>query len=81
MSKLSESQKEEVKEMIAFKMVLNVEKVLDSSKMQDIGADSLDVVDIVMGLESKFDISIPDEDHDDITDVASLYEIVERYIY
>lgn len=46
---------------------------LDTSLVDDLGADSLDVVDLVMTLEDEFDMEIPDED---ITDVRTVGDIV-----
>jgi len=81
MSKLSESQKTEIKEMIAHKLDIAIEKISDDSKLGDhLGADSLDEVDLVMGLERMFDINVPDDDYEYQMDVNKLYEIVERYI-
>jgi acyl carrier protein len=81
MSKLSESQKHEIKEMIAEKLGIDSQKILDDSKLQDgLGADSLDEVDIVMELERMFDISIPDDDYEYGMDIHKVYEIVECYI-
>ena len=42
----------------------------DASFVDDLGADSLDVVDLIMGLEQEFDIEIPDEDAEQITTVG-----------
>lgn len=80
MSKLSESQKVEIKDLLSDKSGLNVEKVFDDSKLEDdLDLDSLDLVEIVMDLEKTFDISIPDEDYNQGMVVSDLYEIVERY--
>lgn len=80
MSKLSESQKVEIKNLLSDKSGLNVEKVFDDSKLEDdLDLDSLDLVEIVMELEKMFDITIPDEDYHQGMVVADLYEIVERY--
>ncbi len=43
---------------------------LDASFVDDLGADSLDVVDLIMGLEQEFDIEIPDEDAEQISTVG-----------
>ena len=42
----------------------------DASFTNDLGADSLDVVEMVMAFENEFDIEIPDEDQDKITNVG-----------
>lgn len=81
MGKLSESQKLEVKEMISEKLCVDLELVLDDSRIQDdLNGDSLDEVDIMMSLESMFDISVPDEDYESKQTVSGYFEIVERYI-
>ena len=46
---------------------------LDTSLVDDLGADSLDVVDLVMTLEDEFDMEIPDED---ITEVRTVGDLV-----
>ena len=48
----------------------------DSSIADDLGADSLDVVELVMQLEDEFDIEVPDEDAEAIRTVGD----VERYV-
>lgn len=81
MGKLSESQREEIREMIVEKLGCDIEEVKDDSKLGwNLGADSLDEVDLMMGLEMMFDINIPDNDYEREMDVNKLYEIVERYI-
>ena len=44
----------------------------------DLSADSLDVVELVMGLEEEFDIEIPDEDAEKITTVAEAVNYIEE---
>lgn len=43
---------------------------MDASFADDLGADSLDVVDLIMGIEQEFDIEIPDEDAEKISTVG-----------
>lgn len=81
MGKLSESQKMEIKEMISDRLCVDLELVLDDSVfVNDLGADSLDEVDLIMQVESMFDISIPDEVAEDVKKVTQLFDVVERYI-
>ena len=47
-----------------------------ASFVDDLGADSLDVVELVMGLEEEFDIEIPDEDAEKITTVQQAIEYI-----
>ena len=80
MSKLSESQKQDINEMIAEKLGMDVEKIGNESKLEDdLGVDSLDIVALVMALEIMYDISIPDDDYDNKMTVQGLYEVVELY--
>jgi acyl carrier protein len=48
-----------------------------SSFVDDLKADSLDVVELVMALEDEFDIKIPDEDYDKIGAVGDVIEYIE----
>ena len=48
----------------------------DASILDDLGADSLDVVELVMALEDEFDIEVPDEDVENIRTIGD----VERYV-
>lgn len=53
------------------------EVTLDSSFVDDLGADSLDTVELVLALEEEFDISIPDEEAEKITTVRQAIEKIE----
>ena len=54
------------------------EVTLEASIVDDLGADSLDVVEIVMGLEEEFDVEIPDEDAEKITTVQQVVSYVDE---
>ena len=61
---------EKVKEIIAKQLGVDIEKVnLESSFVEDLGADSLDTVELVMAFEEAFNIEIPDEDAEKILKV------------
>jgi acyl carrier protein len=52
---------------------LNVEEEQikpDASFIEDLGADSLDIVELIMGIEEEFDVEIPDEDAEKLTNVG-----------
>ena len=54
---------EKVKSIIVEQLGVDPEKVkLESKFIEDLGADSLDIVELVMAMEEEFDIEIPDED-------------------
>ena len=50
-----------------------------ASFVDDLGADSLDVVELVMGLEEEFDIEIPDEDAEKITTVQQAVDYIKAH--
>ena len=43
---------------------------MDASFVEDLGADSLDIVELIMGLETEFDLEIPDEEAENISTVG-----------
>lgn len=53
------------------------EASMDASWVDDLGADSLDGVMIVMALEEEFDIDIPDEDAEELTTVGAVVDYLE----
>ena len=52
----------------------------DSSFIEDLGADSLDIVELVMALEEEFSIEIPDEEAEKITTIQGVYNYIENYL-
>ena len=69
---------ERLKVLIIEKFSVQEGDILISSKFSDFDADSLDIVDLVMGIESDFDIHIPDELVEKITSVEeAIYYIQE----
>ncbi len=72
---------EKLKKVIA--EVLNVdpeEITMESTFMDDLGADSLDVFQIVMGIEEEFDIEIPAEEAENITTVEEAVELIKNAV-
>lgn len=53
---------------------------LDSSFVDDLGADSLDTVELVLALEEEFEVNIPDEEAEKITTVAQAIEKIESHL-
>ena len=53
---------------------------LNASFVDDLGADSLDVVDLIMGIEEEFDIEIADEDAETISTVADAVNYIKERI-
>lgn len=52
--------------------------VLEASFVDDLGADSLDQVELIMAMEEEFDLSIPDEDAETITTVKDAIEYIKK---
>ena len=50
----------------------------EASFVEDLGADSLDIVELIMGIEEEFDIEIPDEDAEKILTVADAINYIEN---
>jgi acyl carrier protein len=70
---------DEVKEVVVEQLNVSPDEVKEDSKfVEDLGADSLDVVELVMALEEKFDIEIPDEEAEKIATVADAVKFIEE---
>lgn len=66
-----------IKAAVAEQLGLNVAEISnEASFMDDLGADSLDLVELVMEFENQFGITIPDEDSASLTTVAKAIEYV-----
>lgn len=70
---------QKVKSIIAEQLGVKVEEVTDSASfVDDLGADSLDTVELVMALEEEFGIEIPDEDAEKMTNVGEAIRYLEE---
>ena len=70
---------EKVKEIIAKQLGVNVAEVTpEASFVEDLGADSLDTVELVMAFEETFNVEIPDEDAEKITKVKDAIEYIKN---
>lgn len=73
------SVEDRVKECIVKQLGVNEEEVsLEASVIDDLGADSLDIVELLMALEEEFEITIPDEDSESITTVKEIVDYVKE---
>ncbi|MEE1393201.1 MAG: acyl carrier protein [Negativibacillus sp.] len=69
---------EQIKKILCDQLDLDEEQVTeDSEVIDDLGADSLDIVDLVMTLEEEFDTEIPDEDIENLRTVGDIVKYVE----
>ena len=72
-----EAIEEKIKEIIAEKLDISLEQVTDEAKViDDLGADSLDVVELIMTLEDEFGIEISDEDAEELVTVRSAIDFM-----
>ncbi len=68
-----------VKDIIAEELGVEKDKLTaEASFMEDLGADSLDTVELVMAFEEEFDIEIPDEDAEKILTVGRAMEYIKE---
>lgn len=71
---------DKVKEVIVEQLgVKESEVVLGASFVDDLGADSLDLVELVMALEEEFGVEIPDEDAEQLTTVGEVVDYIKRH--
>ncbi len=71
---------ETIIELIADSLDIDQEKVtIDASFQDDLGADSLDTVELVMAFEEEFDIEIPDEEAEKIRTVKDAVDYVNKH--
>ncbi len=69
---------DDIKEVVVEQLSVDAAEVKEDSKfVEDLGADSLDVVELVMALEEKFDIEIPDEEAEKIQTVKDVIDYIE----
>jgi acyl carrier protein len=70
---------EKVKEIIAKQLGVNAAEITpESSFVEDLGADSLDTVELVMAFEEAFNVEIPDEDAEKIQKVKDAVEYIKN---
>ena len=73
------SVEEKVKKIIAEKLSVDLAEVVpEASFVDDLGADSLDLVELIMSMEEEFDTDISDEDAEQITTVKDAIDYVSK---
>ena len=71
---------DKVKEILVDQLDVEEEKVtMEASIVDDLGADSLDLVDMVMSLEEEFDVEIPDDQVENIKTVGDIVKYIEEH--
>ncbi len=67
-----------LKKIVSEQLDVDIEKItMDSSITEDLGADSLDTVDLIMSIEEQFDIEIPDEAVENIKTIGDIVNYIE----
>ncbi len=75
----ADSVEEKVKNIISKQMGVDIEKISpESSFVNDLGADSLDTVELVMEFEDAFELNIPDEDAEKIQTVGNAIDYINK---
>lgn len=70
-----------VKEIISEQLMVDIEDLTeDASYVEDLGADSLDTVEMIMEFEDEFGVEIPDEDAEELTTVSESLEYMEDLV-
>lgn len=71
---------EKVKAIVADKLGVDASTIVEDSKFTtDLGADSLDVVEIVMAVESEFDVTIPDDEASHLVTVGDAVKYIDEH--
>lgn len=71
---------QKVKNIISEQLSIEAEDItMESSFIDDLGADSLDIVELIMALETEFDLEIPDEDAEKISTVGNVVEYIKAH--
>ena len=76
---VAENLEERVKKIIVSQLAVDASEISPQAQfVQDLGADSLDTVELVMALEEEFDIEIPDEDAEKIKTVGEAVSYIKE---
>jgi acyl carrier protein len=68
---------DKVKKIIAEKLSVDLDEVVpEASFVDDLGADSLDLVELIMSMEEEFDIDIPDEQAEKLVTVKDAFDFI-----
>jgi len=70
---------DKVRAIIAEQLGMEADEItMESSFIDDLGADSLDIVELIMALEEEFDMEIPDEDAEKISTVGDVIDYINK---
>ena len=71
---------DKVKTIVADQLSIDEAMIKAETKFEDLNADSLDVVEVIMALETEFDIEIPDEEAEKIKNIGAVVEYIQANI-
>ena len=72
---------QKIKDIIVEQLSVNAEQVTPEAKfIEDLGADSLDIVELVMAMEEVFDVEIPDEEAENIRTVQDAVNYIQEHL-
>lgn len=72
---------EKIKEIIADKLSISEDEItMDSAFLEDLNADSLDIVELIMALEDELDMEIPNEDAENFVTVGDVVKFVKSHV-
>ena len=76
---MAEVGEDKIKEIIAEKLEIDIGQITDEAKfIDDLGADSLDVVELIMTLEDEFEVEITDEEAEKIVTVRDAIDFIKN---
>ena len=67
---------EKIKGIVAEQLGVEEDEIKEETSFDELNADSLDIVELIMALEEEFDLEIPDEDAEKLTTVGTAVEYV-----
>ena len=70
---------EKVKKLIADQLCISTDDISDTANLEDLGADSLDAVELLMTFEDEFGVSIPDEQVENLKTLPQIVKTIEQY--
>ena len=71
---------DQIKSILSAQLSVDVDDLNDTTTFDDLNADSLDVVEMIMALEEEFNIEIPDEDAEKIRTVGDVAEYIKERV-
>ena len=72
---------EKIQAIIAKELNVSLDKItMDTHLVDDLGADSLDIVELIMALEEEFDIEIPDADAEKVVTVTDVVDYIKDHV-